>query len=206
MSFYLTDSQTGAVLAPPLVVHLKNASGTITAAQNPVPLVPGTPYGQTSISWSAPSASATEIRIGSPAGPLFAAGTSSGSATTGAWVTDGLTLYLQDATNGTSTSPNSTLGTLTLQLQKNTAASLTITPNPIVLAAGATYGKATLNWSAPNSSKVEVHVTSATGPLFAAGGSTGSATTGNWITNGMQFVLVDATSKAQLASATAQVQ
>ena len=214
MTFYLTDTATGAQLTPtPLTVQLKSVNGTITAAQNPVPLVPGTPYGQTSITWSAPSASATEIRIGSPGGPLFAAGTSTGSATTGAWVTNGLTFYLQDATTGNSTSPNSTLGTLTLQLQGSgpappppSTALLTINPNPIVLTPGTTYGKATLNWSAPNVSKTEVHVNSATGPLFAAGTSTGSGTTGSWITNGMAFVLVDATTHATLATAVAQVQ
>jgi hypothetical protein len=136
---------------------------------------------------------------------LFAAGTSTGSATTGPWITDGLTFYLQDASTGNSTSPTSTLGTLTLHLQ-GVGPVLTINPNPIVLTPGATYGKATLNWTAPGVSKTEVHVNSATGPLFAAGTSTGSGTTGNWIVDGFQFFLVDATAHTTLAIATAHLQ
>lgn len=204
MTFYLTDKDTGSVLKT-LSVTVQAANGVITAAQNPVPLVAGSSYGQTSITWTAPSASATEIHLGSPSGPLFAAGTSTGSATTGAWVTDGLTLYLQDATNGNSTSAQNTLGTLTLHLQGSSGAgptTLTL-PNPVPLAAGSAFGKATVTWSAPGVPVVEVHIGSPTGPLFAASGSTGSQTTGAWISNGTSFYLVNASTHATLASATA---
>ena len=67
---------------------------------------------------------------------------------------------------------------------------------------GAAVGQTTITWNAPGSSSVEVHVGSATGTLFAAGGSTGSAATGDWVTNGMAFVLVDATTQAVLATTT----
>ncbi len=214
MTFYLTDTATGSVIGQPLVVHVRNVAGTITATPNPAPLVPGTPYGQTTITWSAPSSSATEIRIGGPGGTLFAAGTNGGTAATGAWVTDGLTFYLQDATNGNSTSPANTLGTLTLQLGSAAAttsaasvggASLLLNPNPIPATAGSPYGQSTISWNAPGVAKVEVHVNSAAGPLFAAGGTTGSAMSGNWVVDGMTFYLVDASTKSVLASAVAQV-
>lgn len=55
-------------------------------------------------------------------------------------------------------------------------------------------GTATLLWSAPGSSGVEVHVNSPDGPLFAQGGAAGSASSGNWITDGMRFYLHDTSS------------
>jgi hypothetical protein len=54
------------------------------------------------ISWYAPAATYVEVRIGSPTGTLFVVGTSSGSATTGAWVTDGMLFYLQNLTSTSS--------------------------------------------------------------------------------------------------------
>jgi len=204
MKFFLTDTATGRQLGD-VTVRVQSVSGTITAAQNPVPLAPGTPYGKTSITWSAPSASATEIHIGGPSGPLFAAGTSTGAATTGAWVVDGMTFYLQDATNGNSTSPKNTLGTLTVHLAGPIPSTITL-PNPIVAPAGSIYGQAAVSWGTSAAAQVEVHVDSPTGPLFAAGSSTGTQTTGQWITNGMAFYLVDASTHAVLASTTAVVQ
>ncbi len=206
MTFYLTT--TSGVVEGSVPIHVQSVSGTITPAQNPVPLVPGTPYGQTSVTWSAPSASATEIHLISPSGPLFASGTNSGTATTGAWITDGLTLYLQDATNGNSKSPQSTLGTLTFHLQgTSTGGPSTLTlPNPVPLAPGSAYGQATLNWNAPGVSAVEVHVGSPTGPTFGAGGSTGSQATGAWVVNNMTFYLVNAATHATLTTATATLQ
>lgn len=202
MTFYLTDS-TGTVLGN-VPIKVENVSGVITASPNPAPIAPGTPYGKTSITWTAPSASATEIHIGSPSGPLFAAGTNTGAATTGSWVTDGMIFYLQDATNGNSTSPKNTLGTLTIHLAAAIPSTITL-PNPIAASEGP-YGKATVSWGTSAAAQVEVHVDSPTGPLFASGGNTGSQNTGAWITNGMMFYLVDAATHAVLASTTAVVQ
>ncbi len=69
-------------------------------------------------------------------------------------------------------------------------ATLTGSPNPFTTNTSG-LGQITLTWSAPASNSVEVHVNSATGPLFAGGGSTGSFETGLWVTNGMQFFLQD---------------
>ena len=46
------------------------------------------------------------------------------------------------------------------------------------------------------------HVGSAAGALFAEGGSSGSQETGEWVGNGTVFVLVDATTRAVLATTT----
>jgi hypothetical protein len=205
MTFYLTDTATGQLLGQPLSVRVQSVSGIITASPNPAPLVPGTPYGKTTITWTAPSASATEIHIGSASGPLFAAGTNTGTATTGAWLTDGATFYLQDATTGTSTSPKNTLGTLTIHLAGAIPTTITL-PNPIAAAAGSIYGQAAVSWGTSAAAAVEIHIASPTGPVFASGGNTGSQITGPWISNGTIFYLVDASTHAVLASTTAVVQ
>jgi hypothetical protein len=63
--------------------------------------------------------------------------------------------------------------------------------NPIVVPRNRTNAVATLSWNAPGASVVEIHVGSATGPLFMVSGPTGSAQTGAWVTDGLEFFLVD---------------
>jgi hypothetical protein len=87
----------------------------ISASPNPIPVQPGQD-GITTLSWNAPASSFVEIRVGSPSGTIFAEGGSSGSQTTGAWVGNGLTFYLQDASGGQPTLPASTLATITVQV------------------------------------------------------------------------------------------
>jgi hypothetical protein len=89
---------------------------TLTATPNPT--AAGTSgYAQTTLSWWAPNASALELHVGSPDGPLVAVSGPSGTATTGAWITNGTTFYLQDATSGISISPGNTLATVTVGVQ-----------------------------------------------------------------------------------------
>jgi hypothetical protein len=93
--------------------------GTVfTCAQNPIPNTNG--LATTTLTWAAPSTTQyVEIRVGSPAGPLFAVGGNSGSATTGNWVTDGMIFFLQDATypKNLSLTASNTLATLIAVLQ-----------------------------------------------------------------------------------------
>jgi hypothetical protein len=56
--------------------------------------------------------------VGSPSGPLFTYQGSQGSAQTGAWVTDGMTFYLQDVTGGKPLTAANTLATLVVHLLK----------------------------------------------------------------------------------------
>jgi hypothetical protein len=64
----------------------------------------------TTLTWtSAPVVSATEVRVGSPTGPLFSAARNFTKAT-GKWVFDGTTFYLQDVSGGL----NNTLATVTV--------------------------------------------------------------------------------------------
>ena len=87
----------------------------ISASPNPVPHVTGG-YPMVTITWNAPTATAIEIHVGSPTGSLFASGPNTGSAPTGAWVMEGLTLYLQDVSGGKALTAANTLGTVVLHV------------------------------------------------------------------------------------------
>jgi parallel beta-helix repeat protein len=93
-----------------------SAGVSFTAAPNPITITGSAALGQTTISWSAPDAQIVEIRVGSPAGPLFARQVNRGSAQTGVWVTDGLAFYLQDVTGGRPLTSDYTLATLVLHV------------------------------------------------------------------------------------------
>jgi len=199
--FYLQDVSNSLPLTSQntlakLVAHLASAQSltTFTASPNPVPLASGQTYGTTTLTWSAPATSRVEVHISSPSGPLFSSGGSSGSATTGAWVSDGTVFYLQDVSNGNPLNSENTLKTLTVSAKSASAlTSFTANPDPIPVSSATTLGQTTINWNAPVASSVELHVDSPNGPLFAAGGSTGSALTGVWVTNGTVFYLQDVT-------------
>ena len=178
-----------------------NSLVTFTASPNPI--VSTATFGQTTLTWSASGAQTVEVHIGSPNGSLFVQGGSSGSATTGNWVTDGMTFYLEDVSNGKT--PN-TVNTLTLVVRMGTPQSVTsFTASEVDLPPGITAGPTTLTWNAPASTTVEIHLNSPTGPLFATVGNSGSTTTGFWVTPGLTFYLVDISNPSSpftLASAT----
>ena len=76
---------------------------SLTASPNPIALTPGSSTGVTTISWSAPGAQFIQIRVNSPTGTLFTYDGNSGSMQTGNWVTNGMTFYLINVTNGANT-------------------------------------------------------------------------------------------------------
>jgi len=80
-------------------------------------------------------------------GPLFTAGGSSGSATTGDWVTDGTTFYLTD-------NNQSIIASVVVHLEQQLAV-FTADPNPIL---SSPIGATTLQWNAPTATTVEIHV------------------------------------------------
>jgi hypothetical protein len=87
---------------------------TLTISPNPVTVASGA-NGTALISWDAPNASTIEVHVGSPTGPLFTLNGNQGGAWTGAWVTDGMTFYLQDVSNGPASAQN-TLATAVAHL------------------------------------------------------------------------------------------
>ncbi len=194
MTFVLVDASTHITLASTTVSLSSFAAPSITASPNPIP---GTGLGQTTISWDAPGSSSVQVHVGSATGTVFTTGGPTGSAQTGDWVTNGMVFVLVDGTS------HATLASTTINLLgAGPASAIAATPNPVLVPAGITLGQTTLSWSAPTSASVEVHVGSASGPLFASGGSIGSAETGDWVTNGTVFVLVDASSHTTLATTT----
>ncbi len=181
-----------------LVVMVTGGVGTasLTASPNPIPAAPGILLGTTTIQWSAPSAQAVEIHVGSPTGTLFAGGGNTGSSSTGAWVTEGMSFYLQDTTGGKPLTAANTLAVLVVHVGQEDA--LTASPNPILVSAGSLLGRTTIQWNDPSAQFVEVHVGSPTGTLFAAGTGTGSAATGEWVTDGLTFYLQNVSGGAPL--------
>ena len=91
---------------------------SITATPNPIP-VSGAALGMTTISWNAPGASISQLRIGSPSGSLLTDNFPTGSMQTGPWVTDGMTFYLQDVSNGKPLTSTNTLATVVVHLTQN---------------------------------------------------------------------------------------
>ncbi len=90
---------------------------TLTATPNPIP-VTGTADGSATISWNAPGAQIIEIHVGSPSGALFTHNANSGSMSTGTWIVDGMTFYLQDVSNGQPLTAANTLASTIVHLQK----------------------------------------------------------------------------------------
>jgi len=196
--FVLVDGTTHATLATTTVaLTTSGGTATITANPNPIPASPGVTAGQTTITWNAPGSSSVEVHIGSATGTLFAGGGSSGSQVTGDWVGNGMVFVLVDGTT------HAQLASTTVTLGSSGATpTIMASPNPIPVAPGVTVGQTTITWNALGSSAVEIHVGSAAGALFAEGGSSGSQETGEWVGNGTVFVLVDATTRAVLATTT----
>jgi hypothetical protein len=202
-TFYLVDTTTGELLKTVSPTVRFNVPPTFTISPNPIfaPYSPGGFLGTATISWNSPYTSNVEVHVGSPTGPMFTSGQTTGSATTGAWVGDGAVFYLQDVSNGFPLNSDHTLATVTARvLQQPESGYLLASTNPIVVPAGQQFGTATLNWSTTTGSHVEVHVGAPNGPLFTAGGAQGSARTGNWVRDGTRFYLQDASNGGPLTS------
>jgi hypothetical protein len=124
MVFYLQNASNGDSAGPAntistVQVHADSSGSTAPRgiiASSPVILVsPG--LGRTTLSWRTTGVRTVQVRINSPAGPPMTGFESpSGSATTGDWVADGMTFYLQDASSGDSAGLNRTLATVRVRL------------------------------------------------------------------------------------------
>lgn len=164
----------------------------MSANPNPVLLPVGSSYGTTTISWSAFGHSTVAIHMGSATGTLFTQGGTTGSATTGNWVTNGMVFVLVDA------STNATIDSLTV----NTAtASLSASPNPALIPYGASGGATTISLNAPGDSNVQLHQGSTSGAVVFSGGPTGGVSLNN-VANGTTFYLMDVASGNTLQTLT----
>jgi hypothetical protein len=122
--FYLVDVSAGLdhpVVVANLVVHVESRVSSMQVrglasffvdpgAERSLPAnsmrIGPEGYGKVTLIWRAPSFPRVQIRVGSPDGALFAAGASTGSATTGEWVRNGCPFYL------TTTGDNGEVSTL----------------------------------------------------------------------------------------------
>jgi hypothetical protein len=213
LQFYLQDTSNGNALTSANTLGVVTASvipATATLAASPSTIVTpnGSWLGTTTLSWNAPGHSNVQLRVGSAAGTVFSAGGSTGTATTGNWVSDGLTFYLVDGNT------HAVLATTVVHVNQDGAsttspgnvgsAAFYLNPNPIQISSGL-VGTTTVYWNAPGVSNMQIRVGSPTGPLMANVGSSGSAATGNWVVDGEAFYLVNAATNAVLGTTKAQV-
>src|SRR5271165_2429370 len=158
--------------------------GQVTFAGSPNPFTAdANGVGQIALTWSAPGVSTTEVHVLSPTGQLFARGADYGSATTGDWVTNGMTFYLQDVSAST---PGTTLATFTA----HSASTAGLPPNTNLLVS--MNNGQQLFYNATGPTLLEIHLFIPSGPLLArVGPGQGTVNTGAWVLNGMRFYLQD---------------
>lgn len=111
------------------VTVLIEKGSAISADPNPIIINDGTGQGVTTVSWDTPSA-VVQVHVDAPNGPLMAQ-TVSGhhSLTTGKWVSNGTTFYLQEASHGEPLDQAHTLAKTTVVVATSTPAP-TPTPTP----------------------------------------------------------------------------
>jgi hypothetical protein len=97
---------------------------SFTASPNPIPVAGNAIYGETDLSWIAPSAETIQVRVNRPDGPLLATQGYRGTTHAGAWVADGTIFYLQDVTGGRALTSDYTLATVVVHLQRGGAATV----------------------------------------------------------------------------------
>jgi hypothetical protein len=213
LQFYLQDTSNGKALTAANTLGVVTAqvisNPTLTASPSTIVTPNGSPLGETTLSWDAPGHSSVEIRVGSSTGTVLAVGGTTGSASTGYWVSDGMKFYLVDE------STLAVLATTVVHVNQDGASTVSpgdvgspiiyLNPNPIEVPQGQELGITTVNWNAGTVPQIQVRVGSPTGPLMANGVSSGSAATGNWVTNGESFYLINAATQAVLATTSAQV-
>jgi glucose/arabinose dehydrogenase len=183
-----------------------NASVTTTSSisAKPNPFTPNSQgLGQTTLTWTSSGITKVEIHVDAPNGNMF---TSSGpgtfSATTGQWVQNGQTFYLQNVSNGLPLTAANTLARVTLTALSTTPkGSISASPNPFTPNSQG-LGQTTITWTSAGTTKVEIHVDAPNGNMLTnSGPGTFSATTAQWVQNGQTFYLQNVSNGLPLTSA-----
>lgn len=91
-------------------------SGVIKADPNPTPMGHSRGMGVVTVEWTTREVETVEVRVGAPDGELLARSGPDGSATTGEWVIDGMTFYLQDVSDGLPLTTDNTLATVVVRV------------------------------------------------------------------------------------------
>jgi hypothetical protein len=111
-----SGSEEKATDAQPVSAAVANPRATFTADPNPV-TADSNKLGVTKLTWSTTAAKSAEIHVGKPDGALLCVGYAIGTCTTGQWVVDGMTFYLQDSGAAKPTDASSTLAVVTARVQ-----------------------------------------------------------------------------------------
>jgi hypothetical protein len=93
-----------------------NTQATITANPNPIRVCDGSGLGTTTIFYAFDPQFLMEVHVNSPTGDLFAKTAASGSSSTGKWVSDGMTFFLQNVTNGRPLTTENTVSSVTVKV------------------------------------------------------------------------------------------
>ena len=193
MTLYLQphgDTDPGDTLSTlKLVVQAPPAGCTVNDFSTPTnPIRTTTRLNQITV--KADANCAYDVRAGGPSAGLMGSGTGSNSFSTGNWVINGMSFYLQKAGD---TSNAGTLATFTVntRLPDQAAPTCTInsfkaTDNPIITAGGS--GQTTINVNTNSSCNWDLRVNDAAGALLSSGSGSGSATATS-VTNGTKFYL-----------------
>jgi glucose/arabinose dehydrogenase len=179
---YTLDTATLRVTTAP--------TGSITANPNPF-VTDSNGVGQTTFAWTSYGTSAVELRVNAPDGNKFAnSGPGSFSASTGHWVRNGMTVYLQDVSGGLPLTAVNTLATVRVSAVASTpSGSIRANPNPFTPNAQG-LGQTAITWTSTGTSRVEVHVNAPDGNrLDDSGPGTFTVNTGQWVRDGMTFYL-----------------
>jgi len=115
---FVAVSASGTGSGSGVGIQVWRNGASLTAVPNPIPVTGGALVGTATLRWTAPNAQIIEIHVGSPSGALLTHEGNRGSVTTGAWVTDGATFYLQDVTGGKPLTAANTLATVVVHLQQ----------------------------------------------------------------------------------------
>jgi hypothetical protein len=207
--FYLQDVSHRQPLTPTftldaVTLHVTTApTASITADPNPF-LADSEGVGQTTLAWTSYGTSAVEIHVNGPNGPKFAGGDpGTFSMSTGHWVRDGMTFYLQNVSNGLPLTAANTLARVTMAglTPSPPTGSISARPNPFTPDSQG-RGQTTLTWTSAGITRVEVHASAPNGNRLAGSGpGTFSAATGQWVRDGMTFYLQNVSNGLPLTSA-----
>jgi hypothetical protein len=96
------------------IIRLVTPNIILIITADPNPFLPDSRgVGQTTLAWTSYGTAAVEIHVNAPNGNMFAgSGPGSFSTTTGHWVRDGMTFYLQNVSHGLPLTSANTLATV----------------------------------------------------------------------------------------------
>jgi len=190
MTFYLQEHGNFTAQGTLQTLTIGAQSGSLPCvvysfAASPNPIISPTLVGTTTLTVIA--GCDFDIRIGAPDGTLVTSGQGILVETSGPWVTNGMTFFLQQRGN---TTAQGTLSTVTVSVLASAplcvVTDFSADPNPITASVGG-LGATTINVNA--ACLYDVRLNSPSGSLLFSGAGPGSQNTGPSVSNGMKFYL-----------------